>query len=66
MLEKFKKSDLTKFDGNGDPRAHLRSYLIAMKTTQLNEGQVAQFFALSLERFPHVSIVHKLSIGKIG
>ncbi|KAJ9175458.1 hypothetical protein P3X46_014009 [Hevea brasiliensis] len=33
LPEKFKMPDLAKFDGTGDPKTHLRSYLIVMKTT---------------------------------
>lgn len=51
LLEKFKMLDLPKFDRIRDLKAHLRSYLIAIKTTKLNKGQKAQFFSLSLEGF---------------
>ncbi|KAJ9186810.1 hypothetical protein P3X46_002342 [Hevea brasiliensis] len=35
LPEKFKMPDLAKFDGTGDPKTHLRSYLIVMKTTAI-------------------------------
>ncbi|KAJ9181599.1 hypothetical protein P3X46_009714 [Hevea brasiliensis] len=49
LPEKFKMPDLAKFDGTGDPKTHLRSYLIVMKTTRLTKNQVTQFFSMSLE-----------------
>lgn len=48
-LEKFKMPDLRKFDGIGDLKAHLRYYMIAMKTIGLKKEQVSQFFAPSLK-----------------
>ncbi|KAJ9180871.1 hypothetical protein P3X46_009064 [Hevea brasiliensis] len=41
--------DLPKFDGTGDPKTHISSYLIVMKTTGLTKNQVTQFFSMSLE-----------------
>ncbi|KAJ9170390.1 hypothetical protein P3X46_018502 [Hevea brasiliensis] len=49
LPEKIKMPDLAKFDGTGDPKTHLRSYLIVMKTTVLTKNQVTQFFSMSLE-----------------
>lgn len=37
LLEKFKVPNLLKFDGIGDPKAHLRAYLIIMKTIKLKK-----------------------------
>ncbi|XP_057994336.1 uncharacterized protein LOC131174597 [Hevea brasiliensis] len=49
LPEIFKMPNLAKFDGTGDPKTHLRSYLIVMKTTGLTKNQVTQFFSMSLE-----------------
>ncbi|XP_057986706.1 uncharacterized protein LOC131171253 [Hevea brasiliensis] len=49
LPEKFKMPDLAKFDGTGDPKTHLRSYLIVMKITGLTKNKVTQFFSMSLE-----------------
>ncbi|KAJ9159639.1 hypothetical protein P3X46_025130 [Hevea brasiliensis] len=47
--KKGQMPDLAKFDGIGDPKTHLRSYLIVMKTTGLTKNQVTQFFSMSVE-----------------
>lgn len=52
LSEKFSMFELPKFDSIGDPQAHLRFDLIAMKTTQVNKEQVTQFSSpYHLKRF---------------
>ena len=49
LLDKFKMSQLQKFDGTGDPRIHLSQYIITMSTTKAPMSIVAKLFVLSLE-----------------
>ena len=43
LSAKFRMSDLTKFDGVGDPKMHLRQYLVTMSTTGLRKAQKGLF-----------------------
>ena len=47
---KFKISDVEKFDGTGDPKQHVRSYLNINKMKGLDEKQTLHAFPLSLTR----------------
>ncbi|XP_065864710.1 uncharacterized protein [Euphorbia lathyris] len=46
---KFKLPKMKKFDGTGDPSAHIYQYIGVMKHTILNEEQVLELFNIYLE-----------------
>ena len=46
---KFKIPDVSKFNGAGDPRMHLKQYITTMSATPLNAEQKLGLFPLSLE-----------------
>ena len=50
----FKMPDMVKFNGNGDPRVHLRQYMSLMSSTGLTKAQVQKMFGMSLEGAPVV------------
>ena len=49
LPDKFKMSQLQKFDGTGEPRIHLSQYITTMSTTKAPISVVARLFVLSLE-----------------
>ena len=55
----FKMPDMAKFNGNGDPRVHLRQYVSMMSSTGLSQRQVQKMFGMSLEG-AHVVWYHNL------
>ena len=50
----FKMPDIAKFNGNGDPRVHLRQYVSVMSSVGLSQHQVQKMFGMSLEGAPVV------------
>ncbi|OVA06399.1 Mitochondrial carrier protein [Macleaya cordata] len=44
----FKFPEITKYDGNGSPKAHIMSYMCAMKNLNLSDDLMAHFFSQSL------------------
>ena len=50
----FKMSDMAKFNGNKDPRVHLRQYVSIMSSVGLSQRQVQTIFGMSLEWAPVV------------
>ena len=50
----FKMPDIAKFNGNGDPRVHLRQYVSVMSSVGLSQRQVQKMFGMSLEGAPVV------------
>ena len=59
----FKMSDMAKFNGNGDPRVHLREYVSVMSSVGLSKRQALKMFGMSLEGAP---VVWYHSLEKIG
>ena len=49
LPDKFKISQLQKFDGTGDPKIHLSQYTIIISTTKAPLFIVTRLFVLSLE-----------------
>ena len=49
LPDKFKISQLQKFDGTGDPRIHLSQYITTMSNTKAPMSVVARLIVLSLE-----------------
>ena len=49
LPDKFKISQLQKFDGTGDLRIHLSQYTTTMSTTKAPLSVVIRLFVLSLE-----------------
>ena len=49
LPDKFKISQLQKFDGTRDPRIHLSQYTTTMSTTKALLSVVTRLFVLSLE-----------------
>ena len=49
LPDKFKMTQLQKFDGTGDSRIHLSQYMTTMSTTKAQMAVVARLFVLSLE-----------------
>ena len=50
----FKMPNMMKFNGNGDPRVHLRQYISIMSATGLSKRQVLKMFGMSLKGTPVV------------
>ena len=48
----FKMPDMAKFNGNGDPRVHLRQYVSIMSSVGLSKLQVQKMFGMSLKGAP--------------
>ena len=46
---KFRMPDVTKFNGSGDPKLHLKQYITIMSATTLNAEQKLGLFPLTLE-----------------
>ena len=55
----FKMSNMMKFNGNGDPRVHLRQYVSIMSANGLSKCQVLKLFGMSLKGAP-VAWYHSL------
>ena len=55
----FKMPNMMKFNGNGDPRVHLRQYVSIMSATGLSKRQVLKLFGMSLKGAP-VAWYHNL------
>ena len=45
----FKKLNMVKFNGSGDPKVHLRQYLSIMSAASLSKRQVLKIFGMSLK-----------------
>ena len=50
----FKMPNMVKFNGNGDPKVHLRQYVSMMSTAGLSKRQVLKMFGMSLKEAPVV------------
>ncbi|OVA11879.1 hypothetical protein BVC80_741g10 [Macleaya cordata] len=48
LPQQFKFPEITKYDGNGSPKAHIMSYMCAMKNLNLSDDLMAHFFSQSL------------------